>query len=224
MLLNKVNLHVNFFGIRISFAGFKPDIMDLIYLKNIRTFLVFTLVLLSSCNTKNNQWDEVSIDPEISKDSIYRQLDNQEEIFSAPEQQDSLMKRTSDVEYLGREKLYKNYSKYNNCRAYFFKSDTLSIKIGISSGFAGDGFIIKYKGKKFYTEPYDWTDAIMEGQVEPTYKIVYQKLTLNKSNYKVGDSLYGRIEFKSIETDGYFKKTEHFGKGSFRTKVKKLGM
>jgi hypothetical protein len=140
------------------------------------------------------------------------------------EEQDSLMKRTSDVEYFGREKLYKEYSKLNNCRAFFFKSDTLSINIGISSSHAGDGFIIKYKDKKFYTKPYYWDDVIMPGEVEPTYKIVYQKLTLDKINYKEGDSLYGKIEFKSIETDEYLKKTEHFGKGSFRTKIKKLEM
>ena len=204
--------------------------MDLTYLKNIRIFLILAVVFLTNCNHKSNQWneidqwDEVKIDPEISKDSIYRQLDEQAEIFSMLEEQDSLMKRTSDVEYFGREKLYKNYSKFNNCRAFYFKSDTLSINIGISSGHAGDGFIINYKDKKFYTKPYSWDDVIMPGEVEPTYKIVYQKLTLDKPNYKLGDSLYGRIEFKSIETDEYLKKTEHSGKGNFRTKVKKLGM
>ena len=204
--------------------------MDLTYLKNIRIFLILAVVFLTNCNHKSNQWneidqwDEVKIDPEISKDSIYRQLDEQAEIFSMLEEQDSLMKRTSDVEYFGREKLYKNYSKFNNCRAFYFKSDTLSINIGISSGHAGDWFIINYKDKKFYTKPYSWDDVIMPGEVEPTYKIVYQKLTLDKPNYKLGDSLYGRIEFKSIETDEYLKKTEHSGKGNFRTKVKKLGM
>jgi hypothetical protein len=210
--------------------------MDLAHLKNIRILLIFTTIFLINCNHKSNQWNEIDqsneidqwneikINPQISNDSIYRQLDEQAEIFSMLEEQDSLMKRTSDVEYFGREKLYKNLSKFNNCRAFFFKSDTLSINIGISSGHAGDGFIIKYKGKKFYTEPYSWTDAIMIGEDGPKYEIVYQKLTLDKISYKVDDSLFGKIEFKSIETDEYFGKTEHFGKGSFRTKVKKLGM
>ena len=203
--------------------------MDLSYIKNIRICLILTVVFLTNCDHKNNreneinQWDEINVDPSISKNSIYRQLDKEEEIFSAFEE-GSLMKRTSDVEYFGREKLYKNLSKFNNCRAFFFKSDTLSINIGISSGHAGDGFIIKYKGKKFYTEPYSWTDAIMIGEDGPKYEIVYQKLTLDKISYKVDDSLYGKIEFKSIETSEHFGKTEHFGKGSFRTKVKKLGM
>lgn len=187
-------------------------------------FFVLTLSILSSYTEKKNlnQWDKVNIDSKISKDLIYKQLDKQKEIFSAIEEQDSSRKRTSDVSYFSGKKIDLNetkYSKNNNCRAYYFRSDTLSINIGISNGFSGRGFIIKYKNEKFYTEAYRSTDMIIEGEVEPTHKIVYQKLTLDKVNYKLGDSLYGKIEFKSIETESNGKTTEHFGKGNFRTIV-----
>ena len=132
------------------------------------------------------------------------------------------MRRTSAVAYFSGHKLNvqdDKYAKYNNCRAYFFHSDTLSINIGIGTGFGGHGFIINCKGKKFYTEPYFWTDAIDPGAVEPTYKIVYQKLILDKANYSLGDSLYGHIDFKSIEVDEQHDTTDHFDKGYFRTKV-----
>jgi hypothetical protein len=109
----------------------------------------------------------------------------------------------------------------NNCRAIFIHSDTLSINIGISNGFSGWGFTIFYKDKKYYTEPYYFTDAEIPG-FESTYKIVYQKLALDKANYKVGDSLYGKIDFKSIETTKDKKRFEHFGKGYFRAKVWRL--
>lgn len=174
---------------------------------------------------KSKQWDTVEINPTICQNLIYKELDKQPELFSLLEKQDSLMKRTSDVAYFSGHKLNlqdNKYSKFNNCRAYFFHSDTLSINIGIGNGFGGQGFIIKYKNKRFYTEPYFSTDVIIEGEVEPTYKIVYQKLILNKSNYSLGDSLYGHIDFKSIETDKDKNTTEHFGKGYFRTKVTKL--
>jgi hypothetical protein len=62
----------------------------------------------------------------------------------------------------------------------------------------------------------------IDDEIEPTHKLIYQKLTLDKPNYKLGDSLYGKIEFKSIETDSNGETKEHFGKGNFRTKVKKL--
>jgi hypothetical protein len=114
------------------------------------------------------------------------------------------------------------YSKLNNCRAYFFHSDALSINIGIGSGFGGTGFIIKCKSHKFYTEPYYFTDMIIEGEAESTYKIVYQKLNLDKPYYILEDSLYGKIDFKSIETDKDGNRIEHFGKGNFRTKIRKI--
>ena len=114
------------------------------------------------------------------------------------------------------------FSKFNNCRAYFHHADTLSIKIGIGDGFGGFGFIINYKDKKFHTQAYLSTDMIIEGEIEPTHKIVYQELTLDRPNYQIGDSLFGKVEFKSIETSNKGKTTEHFGKGSFRTKVTKF--
>ena len=138
------------------------------------------------------------------------------------EKQDSLTRRTSDVSYFSGKKIdlsHKRYAKYNNCRAYFYHSDTLSINIGIGDGYSAHGFIIDYKDKKFHTQAYHSTDVIIEGEVEPIHKIIYQKLTLDKSGYTVGDSLFGKIEFQSIETDEKGEETEHFGKGSFRTKV-----
>ncbi len=188
---------------------------------------LFAAICLTNCATKkqNSQWDTAEINAAISRDSIYRELDKQPELFSALETQDSSMKRTSDVSYFSGHKLNlqdDKYAKFNNCRAYFFHSDTLSINIGIGNGFGGQGFIIRYKSEKFYTEPYFSTDVISPDEVEPTYKIVYQKLILDKASYSLGDSLYGYIDFKSVEFDKENNTTEHFGKGYFRTKVTKL--
>jgi hypothetical protein len=190
-------------------------------------FTIGMIWLLSDCSDKNkaDQWDDASIDANLSKDPVYKQLDMEEEIFSAFEDGDPLTRRTSDVSYFSGERIDLSdteFAKYNNCRAYFFKNDTLSINIGIGNGFGGRGFIINYKDKKIYTQAYLATDFIIEGEPEPTHKIVYQKLTLDKSNYAIGDSLFGKIEFKSIETGNYGRRAEHFGKGSFRTKVSKF--
>ena len=43
----------------------------------------------------------------------------------------------------------------------------------------------------------------------------------DKAKYAVGDSLYGSIDFKSIETDDRNVKIEHLGVGNFRAKVTK---
>jgi hypothetical protein len=191
--------------------------------------LLFFSVCLTNCicNLKKQKWTDVIIDPEISKDLVFRKLDLQEEVFDWNENTDSTMKKTSDVYYFIGKKIDladEKDSKSNNCRASFYKPDTLLIVFGIGSPNGGAGFGIYYKNKKFYTEPYRFNDIIIVGKrkIEPTYKIVYQKLTLDKPFYKIGDSLYGKIDFKIIEKNKENKKRkiEHIGKGYFRTKVK----
>ncbi len=188
------------------------------------SLLTFFSVFLTSCNSKNDKavWSIATFDTNISKASNYAQLDNQKELFSVFEKQDSLMRRTSDMEYSTGKSMNVgefNNLKVNNCRAYYHQSDTLSIDIGIGTGFGGQGFRIKYKDKKFYTEPYFSPDVIIHGEPEPTYKIVYQILTLDKPFYEIGDSMYGHIDFKSIETGKDKDTTEHWGKGYFRTRI-----
>lgn len=180
--------------------------------------LTFLSILTASCISKKDPpvWNDTTFDATIKNTPGYIQLDKQKEFFSAHEKQDSTCKKTSGVKYVSGNM---NIEGYNNCRAWYHQSDTLWINIGIATGLNGTGFTIKYKNKKFYTEPYYWTDLITD-EPDPTYKIVYQKLTLDKSAYKSGDSLYGYINFKSIETDNNNHKTEHWGKGYFRTKIK----
>jgi len=167
-------------------------------------------------------WNLATFDPKISKAAIYAQLDKQEELYSAFEIPETLTKKTSDVEYSAGKK--RNVGKFNNlkvnnCHAYFYQSDTLFINIGIGNGFSSQGFLIKFKHKKFYTEPYYFTDLIIPDEPEPKFKIVYQKLILNKPTYNTGDSLYGYIDFKSIEIIKGSKTKEHWGKGYFRARV-----
>jgi hypothetical protein len=191
--------------------------MNIYCLKHLH-LLIFISIFNTSCISKKVPpvWNDVTFDATISRAPVYTQLDKQKEFFSAHEEQDSLLKKTSAVKYVSGEMKVEGT---NNCRAYFHRSDTLRIDIGIASGLGAVGFNIKYKDRKFYTEPYYFTDVITD-EPDPTYKIVYQKLTLDKSAYKPGDSLYGYIIFKSIETDHNNNKTEHSGKGYFRTIVK----
>src|SRR5438552_1246508 len=120
----------------------------------------FVIFLLSNCNNQDEQWNKIIVDPNLSQDSVYRRLEREDEIFSILEK-DTLMRRTSDVEYLSGNTNYGKYSKMNNCRAFFYKSDTLTINVGISNGFSGSGFFIKYNKNKFFTEPYYFDDDIM---------------------------------------------------------------
>lgn len=190
---------------------------------------LFLITTLFNCNKveknvnsiKSEKFGNVIIDSKISKNSIYKELNQQKEIFNSGEDIDSTIKKSSSVNYFWDLK-NKKQNKRNNCRAYFFRSDTLWINIGIGNSFGGSGFIIKYKNKKFYTQPYHSTDIVEHNIIEPRRKIIYQTLVLDKSEYKLGDSIYGKIEFKLIETKQNGDIKEHFGKGNFRTIVKEI--
>jgi len=177
-------------------------------------------LFISCIHVVPTRWTETNFDRTISYNPIFSQLETQKEILSALEI-DSLMKKTSDVTYIlaTDEKKLLFSSKFFNCRSYYLQSDTLTINIGIGNGFGGNGFIIHYDNNKFYTEPYFSTDVIIENEPKPIFDIHEQKLTLNKSKFNVGDSIYGNIYFHVTETKEGLK-TEHFGEGYFRTKVK----
>lgn len=181
--------------------------------------LAATLLMNCSQKKKIEKWNKAQIDSTISTNDAFSRLDQEMEIFSMHEKRDSMQKRSSGVAYMKWGKDFpKNeaYARNYNCRAYFPHSDTLAINIGIGTGFGGQGFVIRYYKNKFYTKPYYITDVIIEGEQDPDHEIVFQDLTLNKSSYNLGDSLYGNIEIKSIE----IKKNdtiEHTGKGYFRT-------
>jgi hypothetical protein len=94
------------------------------------------------------------------------------------------------------------------------------IDFGLHFWFSGSGFILSYCHGKFITQPYSYSDVDLGNKTLPTYKILSQKLTLNKSNYSVGDSIYGSVEFRIIETNGTLQ-TRHAANGFFRTKITK---
>ncbi|KAF2513688.1 hypothetical protein EYY60_05535 [Flavobacterium zhairuonense] len=194
------------------------------YLK--KHFFVIIIALTFSCKKPATieKWDKATIDNKISRNKIYKELDKQNDIPNHFSKNTTVTKKSSGVSYYYGERINLNdkYSKYYNCEANFLLSDTLKIDIGYVGGYSGSGFIIKLKNDKFYTEAYSYDDVVYEDETKSTYNLIYQKLILDKQNYKVGDSLYGNIEFKSIETDHKNNRIQHFGKGYFRTKIKGL--
>ena len=189
------------------------------------SLLFFMIAYLNGCQSKvqNITWMNTDINPAIVKNSVYEQLEKENEVFSFGEKQDLSMRRTSSVAYFTKGNgsySSSSFARLNNCRAYFLENGILNINIGLGDGFSNRGFMIHYKGKQFYTEPYHSTDVVIPDEPEPAYEIKYQKLTLNKPVYEVGDSLYGNIDFKAIEIDQEGIKINHDGKGYFRTVVK----
>ena len=184
---------------------------------------VFLLLCFSSCQKgKTIKWDHVIFEKRISDQPVYQKMNTQKEILAIYEH-DTTLRRTSDVTYIidyGSKKPVTS-SKFFNCRAYYLNPEILTINIGLGSGLSGEGFIINYKDGKFYTEPYFYTDLDSETRKESVYKVVRQTLTLDKSKYNAGDSLYGKINFHILEINKDSIQAEHRGDGYFRTKIAK---
>lgn len=56
---------------------------------------------------------------------------------------------------------------------------------------------------------------------EPKYKILKEDIILDKLYYKVGDSIYGKIDFIMENNNFPPKKILVYGNGYFRTKLEK---
>ncbi len=190
-------------------------------------FLSLIFACLLSCERKPKsvpksieKWDVAENDSFISKNPIYKKLNRENEIYSIFDRKDSVLKKSSNVAYYQKNEdtLKNKYLRFNKCKAHM-TTDTLFINIGSSSGFSSKGFQIKYYEQKFYTEPYSWSDAEIE-ELKSTYKLNFQNLILDKAEYKVGDSIFGKIQFESIENNFENKITTKVADGFFRAEIK----
>ncbi|MDQ6481927.1 hypothetical protein [Dyadobacter sp. LHD-138] len=186
---------------------------------------VLILIALVSCKEeKDHYWSDVTFDNKISANPSFKKMDKEE--FASSYNNENL-KRTSDIKYsneiLDRASGFAtNYSPVNyGCTAYFDdKSDKLVIDIGLHGPFGGSGFSLNYFNGKFFANPYKYSDIPLENETEPIYKVIVQKLTLDKSHFQVGDSIYGLVNFRIIEIKDKIS-IGHTAKGFFRTKIAK---
>ena len=186
-------------------------------LKSIIFFFILQAIL--NCNNKKQDWNETNFDSKLSQNDSIKLMN---ELYDSVEfYNDSISgnKKTSFV-------IYDNDYNKNICKVQK-KNDTLDINIGYSSGFSSGGFIILYANRKYKIQPYYGTDNIAifvdeKGKeikpAPPKHFFKNPKLILDKPNYKKNDSIYGFIDFSSLEINDN-KKTNHKGRGYFKAKI-----
>jgi len=69
--------------------------------------------------------------------------------------------------------------------------------------------------------PYFVTDTHTPDEQEPVYKTLFQRLRLDKERYGKGDSVFGYVDFKILETTRPDSTAAHYGKGYFRGRVER---
>lgn len=132
-----------------------------------------------------------------------------------------------DFTYEKPEKISTDYSVNqigNDTVRYIFEA-SLSKKyiyigqltIDQSTGFAGNSVYIYILGNRFKVEIDDYSDNVSDDNSNKGYKILSQKIILDKENYQINDSIFGKIEIKfrdnkdnSInESSGFFRGKVH---------------
>ena len=163
------------------------------------------------------KWDSVIIDSNISKNSVYKKIDHQiVSLFSTIHKEE---KYTNNVIFSFDENATKiENSNYHNCTVYF-DGPFLIISFKSGDGFSGGGYNFKILNGRFRAESYSYTDNPSFFDNKLYDKIVFQKLILNKENYKSGDSIFGKIDLKVQESNG-LQKSFQYGKGYFRGLIK----
>jgi hypothetical protein len=85
-------------------------------------------------------------------------------------------------------------------------------------------FYFYIRGDSFYFKPKTTYPLYIPGQII-SYQVPTQKLTLNKHNYKIGDTLIGYVDAEFIETVSVpgkgTKKHKYFIRGYVRTPLKR---
>ena len=158
-----------------------------------------------------SKWNRINIDENIGKSQEIKNLDS----------------KVFDHTFL----IFDSTKVQTDFKIFANKNDTVTFNFNASKSpklenietlifNSGDGFagvninILKYKNF-FYTSAENYTDAkrTFDFLESGRYQVKKQKLTLNKSEYNKGDSIFGKIELQIkftptneiINSNGYFR-------------------
>jgi len=158
-----------------------------------------------------SKWNKINVDENIGKSSGIKNLNSK--VFDHTFLIFDTANVKTDFKVLENES---DTVTFNFNAAQSPKSKNLYfLTFNSGDGFAGVNInIFKYRNF-YYTKAESYTDVKKTFDfLEPArYIVEKQKLTLNKSEYKIGDSIFGKIElqikFKALDTlinsNGYFR-------------------
>ena len=156
-----------------------------------------------------------------------------ENIKFSPEIQNLKLKRLNPFFNLAGQKesentdFYLDYKSENKNEVSFRFHANLNEKpikfetliFSLSSGFNGTSVEVYKINNRFKTIVSDFTDNAAQDNLTE-YKILSQELTLDKINYKRGDSIFGKIKLEIEEKSTDDTKTKYLSQGYFKYKIK----
>jgi hypothetical protein len=161
--------------------------------------LFCTVSLFISCEKEENQrFDTIQIDEKLHQRTLsFEVMDTKFE--SRLGKIDSLKKSSADAIKINLDDEFDLVSSLSDQFRSTAKlsNDTLFIDISNFNSLSGDGLYIKIFKDMFTTKPYHFVDVGPEQESHLT--IEKQRLTLNKANFSVGDSILGKVYFRGYE-------------------------
>jgi hypothetical protein len=202
-------------------------------LQKILLLLLLSVLLFLSCKKEKVEMEsaysfgKVKIDSKVKDDEIFHWLSSQNDFDMSG---DGIREKTSAAQYYSKRKdelEIPPYYFFNNCRTKIIR-DTLFIRIGTTTYLSDFGIIIKYKNGKFNSVPFELFDIVLpDSLLKPqVYYNRNRKLILDKYNYKIGDTVFGRIHSEIEEplkknSKGNKHIIEHFVDGYFKAIIEK---
>lgn len=159
-----------------------------------KVFITILAILILAAFYFLSKWKSINFDNNIGNSTEIKNLDKK--FYDHTYLIFDSTKVATDFEIFNQQKDTVNFNftatqspKYKNLTTFIFKS---------GDGFVGiDINVLKYKNF-FYCFAESYTDNIgtFDFLKPDEYHIKKQKLTLNKENYSIGDSIFGKIELE----------------------------
>jgi len=182
------------------------------------------LMILFSCNRLKNKlvWDDVKYDKKVKNLDEFKDMNrvyNSNPLFGDTNRYKKNCNVYNALILEKKKKMYATDSEKYYCAAYILH-DTLFVNLGCMDVFTAYGLKINVVQKKFSIFTYFVSDARSDEKEENVPKVETQYLVLNKSNYSIGDSIFGQFYLKTISKpdDREFDRIEYYS-GEFKCKI-----
>lgn len=184
-----------------------------------RLFLFYIFLLLTALNCQKNQnFEKFIVDKTLPSHDTIQLLSKYPELKLYHSE---IVESKTRTAYIVQKAIF--FDQYKTGTIYFtdykckalYKNDTLNIWLNNNNGYFGNGVVVQAFNNQFKIK--DINPKTLRNEIKfITSNIVAQKLTLNASNFKKNDSIYGFVDYK-CNIDRLVQK--HF-KGYFKTVIK----
>lgn len=194
--------------------------------KVIHILFLLTTLFFISCEKENEikGFKKYDVNEKIVDNIIFKNLNKNKEFDFGNRylKINKNQKRSNNLEINTELGGIKNLYNEFNSESYFYTdledktTDTIIVLINNFDGYSGNGILLKIFQNQFKAEYSEQSDVIITNKSKDSISIFQSDLTLNDSNFKINDSIFGFLKLKMEKNKELID-----AKGFFRTKISK---